>query len=53
MTIGRPETLQLDDITTTLPQWMSELDIRDVNRADKLTAFINLTLIQNRVLKAK
>ncbi|KAH7113011.1 fungal-specific transcription factor domain-containing protein [Dactylonectria estremocensis] len=53
MMVGRSETLPVEDITTPLPNWMMELDKYDIDRVDRLTAFINLTQIQTRVLKAR
>lgn len=53
MMVGRSETLPLEDITTPFPSWTMELDRYDIDRVDRLTAFIHLTQIQSRVLKTR
>ncbi|KAG5655306.1 hypothetical protein KAF25_010458 [Fusarium avenaceum] len=53
MMVGRSETLPIDNITTPLPVWMMQLDKYDIDRVDRLTAFINLTQIQTQLLKRR
>jgi hypothetical protein len=49
MTMGLPKMLQLRDITTPLPQRLSDLDEDDFHRVDRLIAFTKLTMVMDEV----
>ncbi|CAG8022344.1 unnamed protein product [Penicillium nalgiovense] len=50
--MGLPTMLQLKDITVSLPQKRQDLDQTGSQRADRLVAFITLTMVMDEIINA-
>lgn len=53
MTMGLPTMLQVKDITSSLPRRRSDLDVDESHSVDRLVAFIELTLVMDKVLASR